>query len=124
MEYAYEASSICVPERAPQATPAARPGTRAPHAWPADGRSTLDLFGDGFTLLRFGDGAPDPAPLINAARVRGVPLREVVIVDQAIAALYGRKLVLVRPDGHVAWRGDDCSDGETIVECVRGALPG
>lgn len=123
MEYAYEGSPICVPEREPQATPAARPGTRAPHAWLADGRSTLDLFGCGFTLLRLGDDAPDPAPLRNAARVRGVPLREVTIADQAVAALYGRKLVLVRPDGHVAWRGDDAAEGMAIVECVRGALP-
>jgi 2-polyprenyl-6-methoxyphenol hydroxylase-like FAD-dependent oxidoreductase len=124
MEYAYETSPICVPEEAPQASPAARPGTRAPHAWLADGRSTLDLFGDGFVLLRFGDSPPDPAPLLEAARVRGVPLRDVTIADPAIAALYGRKLVLVRPDGHVAWRGDDGSKGEAIVECVRGALPG
>ncbi|MGP0090637.1 MAG: FAD-dependent monooxygenase [Xanthobacteraceae bacterium] len=123
MEYAYDGSPICVPERAPQAAPAARPGTRAPHAWLADNRSTLDLFGDGFTLLCLGDGAPDPAPLRNAARARGVPLREATIGDQAIAALYGKRFVLVRPDGHVGWRGDDCAEGEAIVECVRGALP-
>ena len=29
-----------------------RPGTRAPHVWLADGRSTLDLFGTEFVLLR------------------------------------------------------------------------
>ena len=38
------------------------PGGRAPHAWLADGRSTLDLFGRGFTLLRFAD-APDAGAL-------------------------------------------------------------
>ena len=29
-----------------------RPGARAPHVWLPDGRSTLDLFGRGFTLLQ------------------------------------------------------------------------
>src|SRR5215216_2299727 len=29
-----------------------RPGTRAPHVWLPDGRSTLDLFGSEFVVLR------------------------------------------------------------------------
>jgi hypothetical protein len=44
------------------------------------------------------------------------------IVDGQIAALYGRKLVLVRPDGHVAWRGDMLDrDAGAIMDVVRGA---
>ena len=43
----------------------ARPGSRAPHAWLGDGRSTLDLFGRGFVLLRFGDA--DTTALEEAA---------------------------------------------------------
>jgi 2-polyprenyl-6-methoxyphenol hydroxylase-like FAD-dependent oxidoreductase len=121
MEYAYEPSPICVPDRAGANAPAARPGARAPHGWLADGRSTLDLFGDGFLLLRFAD--VDPAPLLDAARTRGMPVRHVTITEPAIAALYGSKLVLVRPDGHVAWRGNDAFDAPTIVDRVRGALP-
>ncbi len=39
----------------------ARPGHRAPHAWLADGRSVIDLFGDGFTLLTLGFGG-DASP--------------------------------------------------------------
>ena len=53
---------------------------------------------------------------------RGVPLREVTIADPEIAALYERPLVLVRPDGHVAWRGDECpADAAAVVDRVRGA---
>ena len=38
------------------------------------------------------------------------------------AALYERKLVLVRPDGHVAWRGDiEPADPLEIIDRVRGA---
>jgi hypothetical protein len=119
MQYAYEPSAICIADAAAGIAPQARAGTRAPHAWLDDGRSTLDLFGDGFTLLRFHDGGGDA--LVEAARARRLPLRDVAIGDDAVAALYARKLVLVRPDGHVAWRGDVCSDGTAVIDRVRGA---
>ena len=131
IQYGYEGSPICIPDgtlpgdpEPPRFTPSTRPGARAPHAWLADGRSTLDLFGDGFTLLRLGEHAPDAGPLAAAASARRVPLREIAIADPAVAALYERKLVLVRPDGHVAWRGDALpADPAAIVERMRGATP-
>jgi hypothetical protein len=102
--------------------PTTRPGTRAPHAWLADDRSTLDLFGDGFTLLRLGPQPPEAGALIAAAKARGVPLRDTALPDPDIAALYETRLVLVRPDGHVAWRGDESpADPEAIVDRIRGA---
>ena len=101
--------------------PTARPGHRAPHAWIRPGKSTLDLFGRGFTLMRFGAG--DGEALIGAAKTSGVPLTVVDITDQDIAGLYERRLVLVRPDGHVAWRGDELPrNANQIVDCVRGAV--
>jgi 2-polyprenyl-6-methoxyphenol hydroxylase-like FAD-dependent oxidoreductase len=126
--YCYEPSPICVPDgtqRPPIETrefiPVARPGTRAPHAWIADGRSTLDLFGRGFVLLRLGDAPPPATGLIDAAAERGVPLRVVDLADPQIAALYERRLVLVRPDGHVAWRDDLVpADARALVDRVRG----
>jgi 2-polyprenyl-6-methoxyphenol hydroxylase-like FAD-dependent oxidoreductase len=61
-------------------------------------------------------------PLAQAVRASRVPLREITIADPEIAALYERKLVLVRPDGRVAWRGDALkADPAGIVERMRGA---
>jgi 2-polyprenyl-6-methoxyphenol hydroxylase-like FAD-dependent oxidoreductase len=127
--YRYDPSPVIVPdgttappESVSQYTPTARPGSRAPHAWLEAGRSTLDLFGGGFVLLAFAGAADDASPIAAAARSRGVPLETVPIDDPAIAGLYERRLVLVRPDGHVAWRGDaPPADPLALVDRVRGA---
>jgi hypothetical protein len=59
---------------------------------------------------------------LQAAAARRVPLREVALPDPEIAELYERALVLVRPDGHVAWRGDALpADPAGVVERMRGA---
>ncbi|MCC6890331.1 MAG: FAD-dependent monooxygenase [Hyphomicrobiales bacterium] len=129
LHYCYENSPVCVADGTPpfalepaRFEPSTRPGTRAPHAWLADDRSTLDLFGDGFALLRLGTKAPDATPLLAAARARNVPMREIGLADPEVSKLYERRWVLVRPDGHVAWRGDAMpADAATIVERVRGA---
>ena len=55
------------------------------------------------------------------ARAHAVPLAVHDIAAPEIAALYGRKLVLVRPDGHVAWRGDHVADASRIIAVARGA---
>jgi 2-polyprenyl-6-methoxyphenol hydroxylase-like FAD-dependent oxidoreductase len=127
--YVYEPSPICcadgsppVPDSIMDYRPTTRPGARAPHAWLAHGRSTLDLFGRGFVLLRLGDDAADPAALESAFARRAIPLTVVPIADPEIATLYERELVLVRPDGHVAWRSDTPPDDPlAVVDCVRGA---
>jgi 2-polyprenyl-6-methoxyphenol hydroxylase-like FAD-dependent oxidoreductase len=118
----YEGSALIAPDGTPPPpmetasyTPTARPGHRAPHAWLKDGRSTLDLFGRGFVLLRFGASPP-------RAELPGLPVTVVDIDDPKIAALYERRLVLVRPDGHVAWRGDaPPADPGAVANRVRGA---
>ena len=125
--YRYESSPICIddgtaplPDDPEKFVPSARPGSRAPHALLADGRSTLDLFGRGFVLLRFGDAPTDA--LEQAAKSRGVPLRVAEIGEPEAAALYGKQLVLVRPDGHVAWRGDAVPhDIGKLIDRARGA---
>jgi 2-polyprenyl-6-methoxyphenol hydroxylase-like FAD-dependent oxidoreductase len=127
--YRYENSPICWPDGTaappddPRAyVPTARPGHRAPHAFLTDGRSTLDLFGRGFALIGFGADAAETAPLLEAARKRNLPLTFTAIAEPHIAALYERRFVLVRPDGHVAWRGDRMpEDALCVIDVVRGA---
>ena len=114
--------SPALPVAPPQPMPSSRPGARAPHAWLAPDRSTIDLFGEGFVLLRFGDGQGDTTKLLEAASARGVPMREVVVKDREAARLYEQPLVLVRPDYHVAWRGARAPDHpDAIVDRIRGA---
>jgi hypothetical protein len=90
--------------------PTARPGHRAPHLWISGhhhkGLSTLDLFGRGYVLLRLGRDPAAHDRLLKDAMDREIPVRVVDLDDDETFALYGKKLVLVRPDGHVAWRGD------------------
>jgi hypothetical protein len=82
-----------------------------------------DLLGDGFTLLRF-DREAEIAPLVDAAARRAVPLKVVDLNEPDAAALYARNLVLSRPDGHVAWRGDRSpGDPLGLVDRIRGASP-
>jgi hypothetical protein len=131
MGYRYDASPVVVPDGTPptpddpsEYVPTARPGHRAPHAWLADGRSTIDLFGDGFTLLRLVGGG-DAGPLEAAAADRSVPLRVIAVDDPAVARLYERRLVLVRPDGMVAWRADSLpDDASLLVATVTGNAGG
>ena len=124
--YIYHPSPIVVPDGGAQPEddtfgyrPTAFPGSRAPHVWLQPGRSTLDLFGDGFTLLNF-TGQSTQA-FEAAAAQRGVPLTVHRIEHPGAQALYDRPLVLVRPDGHVAWRGDGVADAPAVVDIGRGA---
>lgn len=95
----------------------------APHAWISEGYSTLDLFGGGFVLLSFGKNSVDANKIVDAAAALRVPLIVRDVNDAKIAELYERRLVLVRPDGHVAWRGDVCPDNAlALIDQVRGAL--
>ena len=99
----------------------ARPGARAPHVWLDDGRSTLDLYGRGFVLLKLGSAPPSTANIENAAAERHVPLSVHAIADDKVLKAYERRLVLVRPDGHVAWRADgEPADAMALIDTVRG----
>ncbi len=93
--------------------PTTAPGARLPSVFLRDGTALYDRLGRWFTLLRFGDA--DPSPVIDAAPV---PVETVIVDDPSMAPIYEAKLVLVRPDTHVAWRGNDCRDGHAVWQQV------
>ena len=94
-----------------------RPGTRAPHVWLTDGRSTLDLFGSEFVVLRTaGAGVEDCAP----------PGATTYVVDASpFDKAYGLSAggaTLVRPDGVVAWRARGPAGREEVARALATAL--
>jgi 2-polyprenyl-6-methoxyphenol hydroxylase-like FAD-dependent oxidoreductase len=127
--YRYEDSPVVYSDGTPSPpdeiatyTQISRPGSRAPHIWLADGRSTLDLFGRGFVLLRLGHDAPDAERFLHAAKARHMPLDVQALNDEEVCKIYQNRLVLVRPDGHVAWRSDNLpNDAGEILDVIRGA---
>jgi 2-polyprenyl-6-methoxyphenol hydroxylase-like FAD-dependent oxidoreductase len=99
------------------------PGCRTPHLWLEDGRSLYDAMGAGYTLLRF-DAEVDVEPLTHAAAQRGVPLEVLDVAPRDAQNVYRHKLLLSRPDQHVAWRGDQLPiDAGSLVDLIRGAVP-
>lgn len=103
--------------------PSARPGSRAPHAWLHDGTdqgaSLYDHFAfDSLTLLVTRGGNTAAAGTVSrAAAQAGIPLRVIAPDVPSLHVLYGADLVLIRPDQHVAWRGES-----TAAACAALAL--
>ena len=125
----YEGSPIIWPDGAPEPedsydryVPTARPGGRAPHLWLSRTQSLFDVLGPGFTLLRMGGHPPSAAALADAARRRAIPLTVVDITLPEARDLYECNLALIRPDQHVAWRGDELPDPDELLTQVTGGL--
>ena len=135
--YCYDSAAVVpdgtptVPSGVHEYRPTARPGARAPHYWlERDGEevSTIDLSDGRFVLLATGDSWLDAARDVSAELA--VEVDAYVVGSDADADLrdpeaggwaeaYGvgpGGAVLIRPDGHVAWR----SVGR--VRDVRGGL--
>ncbi|KAJ5746824.1 hypothetical protein N7520_012006 [Penicillium odoratum] len=110
--------------------PSTRPGSRAPHVFLKDGvTSTYDLFGREWTLMQF-DPKDDEVNLgifSAVAEKLGFPLEHIVLRGEThVRRIWERDLVLVRPDTHVAWRGNeapaDQDEAERILLVVAGKM--
>ena len=133
----YESESVVPDETEPPVLanrvtdyiPNARPGSRAPHVWldrNGERISTLDLFGRGFVLLAGKSGAAWCKAAESVAASLNVPLRawtvsstgDLVDPNLTWARTFGTDEdggVLIRPDGHVAWRS---KGGQPNAEAV------
>ena len=117
---AYDGTT-CPPYTMASYTPSIVPGCRTPHLWLGKKKSLYDALGPEFTLLRLHQ-AIDAAPLVAAAARRRMPLAVLDIDATDAADVYSRKLVLSRPDQHIAWSGDALpADPLALIDRVRGA---
>jgi 2-polyprenyl-6-methoxyphenol hydroxylase-like FAD-dependent oxidoreductase len=97
------------------------PGCRAPHFWLRNGHSLYDALGPHYTLMRVDPGVRISG-IVEAAAQRSFPLSVLDVDAVDVRELYAHKLVLVRPDQHVAWRGDEEPAAPLdLIDLVRGA---
>ena len=87
--------------------PSSVPGGRAPHLWLSDRSSLYDHLGPGFTLLRLPGARADGRALTAAMARRNIPFTCYDVPAPEARDLYQCGLALIRPDQHVAWRGDE-----------------
>ena len=98
----------------------ARPGHHLAPQPLSSGRNVFEELGSGLALLAFDADASSVAALERAAQTLKVPLT--VIRDSFAGGreAYESRLVLVRPDQHVAWSGDICADADAVMKQVVG----
>ena len=98
----------------------ARPGTRPPAVRLPDGDQLFDRLGPQFTLVDLSDD-DSGTPLVASARARGIPMAHLTVAGAAVRAAWESRLVLVRPDQHIAWRTDDPPDDwDLVLDVVTG----
>tara|TARA_B100000315_G_scaffold260877_1_gene326727 strand:- start:8883 stop:9848 length:966 start_codon:yes stop_codon:yes gene_type:complete len=101
--------------------PSATPGGRLPHYWIGEKASVYDQLSPWFNLALIGPDAPQTPEFEQAAKKLGVPLVIFQLNEAAAEEFYGAKLLLIRPDQHIAWRGNEVPDNvEEILTAVIG----
>lgn len=116
LDYRFTESSIVSQETDGDATepawklreyvPTTWPGHRAPHVLLSDGITTIfDLYGLEFSVLDFSTQGAALETFDASAKKLGIPLTLVHLPNETHARkIWERDVVLVRPDGYVAWR--------------------
>jgi len=101
-------------------TPTTRPGARLPHVWLNDGSAMQDRigYGHGYTLLRLGGTKIDVNALQHAFAAIGAPLQVLDVADARARNVYGNDLLLLRPDMHVVWRGNNAPAESTKLAAL------
>jgi hypothetical protein len=101
-------------------TPHSRPGVRIPHMWLRDGRAMHDVLGTDYTLLDL-RGDCETEALEGAFRALGAPLAVLRLDEPEVRGVYGCSVLLLRPDLHVAWRGERApQDAVALAELATG----
>jgi 2-polyprenyl-6-methoxyphenol hydroxylase-like FAD-dependent oxidoreductase len=98
--------------------PTTWPGARLPHVWLDDGTAMQDRLPDGYCLLKLAGSRADTSALEQAIRARGAPLTVLEVPDRIAREIYGFDLILLRPDMHVVWRGQQPPEEPQVVAAV------
>ncbi|MGC1777180.1 MAG: FAD-dependent monooxygenase [Xanthobacteraceae bacterium] len=98
--------------------PTTWPGARLPHVWLGDGTPLQDACGEGYTILKLGNGNADAGGLERALAARGAPVKVLDVAEAAAREVYGYDLILVRPDMHVVWRGNAAPEDPARVAAI------
>jgi len=102
--------------------PTTWPGARLPHVWLEGHVAMQDRLGSGYTLLRLGGCREDVSGLKSA--MGDTPFEILDIPDAAARDLYGCDLILLRPDLHVAWRGNQApAESRKLASLATGNFP-
>jgi len=104
--------------------PTTWPGARLPHVWLNDGLALHDHIGAGYTLLRLGGARADASSLEQSFQEMHAPLEALDVAGERPREIYQFDLLLVRPDLHVVWRGNEIpQDAAKIAMVATVRLP-
>ena len=95
------------PDDSNRYVPTSTPGARMPHVGLDEATSTLDKARGTFTLFKLGDAGIDTGLFEQEANKLNIPFTTVNIAEPEVRDSYGHDLVLIRPDQHIAWRGNE-----------------
>ncbi len=98
--------------------PSTWPGARLPHVWLDDGTPMQDQLPDSYVLLRLAGAKADTRELETAVRGYGAPLVVVEKTDRVAREVYGHDVVLLRPDMHIVWRGNEAPANAAEIAAV------
>ena len=108
--------------------PSTWPGSRAPHLFlESDPKTSIfDLYGPDYTIVDFTSDAAQSVQFCIVAERLNIPLKQVSLPSEPhVRKIWERDLVLIRPDGFVAWRsrlGNPNLDDATIENVLLIAL--
>ena len=128
--YSYAGSPLIWPEpgnmgkwQISKYEPSGKPGVRIPHMWLKDGQALQDVLGDWYTILDL-KGDMDTAPLEAALTAIGAPFEVKRMDEPELRHVYNANYLLLRPDLHIAWRGDEApADAEALAKVATGHGP-